>query len=319
MPEALARVKRELGPDAVILGTRAIEAGGLPGLGRRGGVEITAAPAGAAPAGRVAGEGDAPWRPLVQRLLTHDVAEALADRLVREAVKRARDAGRPSLAAIHLALREQIAALAPTGESSFPAGPGSSRVALVGPPGVGKTTTIAKLATQLHVREKRRVAVVSLDGCRVAAHAHVQRYAEIIGIPFFAAQTVAGARGLRAELQAFDVVLIDTPGVALRDDERFHELSELLAALEPTRVQVAVRASFTPRTQDAVIARFRRLGDVELVLTHLDEAVGLGVVLNTIDRLACRVAYVTTGQRVAADFEPVCGRRLAQRLLAEAS
>lgn len=316
MPEALALVKRELGADAVILGTRSAVRGGL---GRREQVEITAAASHAAPVSPPGEGSESPWRGLVERLVTNDVAEALADRLVREAVRRARESGRPSPAAVHLALREQIALLAPSVEAPFSPSNRPIRMAIVGPPGVGKTTTIAKLATQLHVREKRRVAIVSLDGCRLAAHAHIRRYAEIIGIPLFTAQTVDASGKLRARLAEFEVVLIDTPGVGLRDEPRFAEVAALLAGIRPDRIQVAVRASVEPRAQEAAVRRFRRLGDVELVLTHVDEAIGLGVVLNAIDRLDCRVSFVTTGQRIATDFEPLCGRRLAQRLLAESA
>jgi flagellar biosynthesis protein FlhF len=190
------------------------------------------------------------------------------------------------------------------------------RVALIGPPGGGKTTTIAKLAAHFGLRMRKRVALVSFDTHRPGTHDQTRRYAELIGVPAVAAQTVSGVREALQRLPESDLVLIDTPGVGWRDRGRFARLAALLRAARPDEVHLTLPASLSARVQQQAAQTFAPLGVSRLVLTRLDEAVGLGAVLNVIDRLSIGVSYLAGGQRVPTDLEEAQRERLAELVLA---
>lgn len=353
MPEALARVKRDIGPDAVILGTRTLPAGGLGGLVGRQCVEITVSTAshgpprvvsGATPGPRAADRAQiardvaaarsaqrarraaralgAPAGPVLTEAVPDalepspieraqgEVAEALARRLAEEAAAEGRADAATCLELVRRTIRHLMPAV---GGVALTAGRCSS-VALVGPPGCGKTTTIAKLAAHFALRMKKRVALLSLDVHRLATHAQVRRYAELIGVPLLAVTSVSAARDALAAAQPFDLLLIDTPGVGPRDRGRLARLAALLRGLRPDAIHLALPASLTLAAQQRLAALFGPLGPSRLVLTRLDEAVGLGVVLGAIDRLQLDISYVTDGQNVPRDLTAACSPRLAELL-----
>jgi flagellar biosynthesis protein FlhF len=342
MPEALAQVKRELGPDAIILGTRKAAAPGLPGVVGREQVEITAtaqqaadAPASPRPApakrtdtsprsdprgARRAAPAALPREllPYYQRLVENEVAEELAARIVQNA-SGAAEPGPAGAKALRDAIRAALAELMPaTGEIRVAPG-AARRVALVGPPGAGKTTTIAKLAARYKLREKRRVAILSLDTHRFAAHEQMRRYGELIGVPVRAAQTCATVREALEELKGAELLLIDTPGLGLRDTGRFARTTALLRGTRPDETHLALPASFDAAVQQRILRAFEPLGAEHVLLTRLDEAIGMGVVLNAAARLKRKLSYLSTGQTVPNDIEAACGGRMADALLSAPS
>lgn len=366
MRDALELVKRELGPDAIILGTRTLPPAGLGALAKRQRVEITAAPpslttpaprlkgpaqrpassgpavaatfepvaarsparpspvaAGASPAVDAPLPFAAPDRPALPphlypcyvQLVQNEVADDLAAQLVKQAAARV-PAGDSGETALRDSLREYIAALIPeTSGVDLQAG-APRRVALVGPSGGGKTTTLAKLAAHFKLRQGKRVGLLSLDMTRLAAHEQLRRYAEVIGVPLHAAQTIADVRQGLHELESVDLLLIDTPGVGLREQGRFARLATLLRAARPDETHLVLPASLAPGVQTRVAQGFTPLGLSRVVLTRLDDAIGFGVILNVTQRLNLNVSYVTTGQNVPNDIEEASGRRVAERLLA---
>jgi flagellar biosynthesis protein FlhF len=347
MREALELVKRELGSDAVILGTRTLPPAGLGALAKRQRVEITAAPPSlSTPAPRLKDPGtkapavvsavttstapapepppapatpDPPalpphLYPYYVQLVQNEVANDLATQLVKQAVARVPAGGRDE-AALRDALREYIAGLIPASSGVDLQSGGPRRVALVGPSGGGKTTTLAKLAAHFKLRQGKRVALLSLDASRMAAHEQLRRYAEVIDVPVYAAQTITEVRqGLR-ELESPDLLLIDTPGIGLREQGRFARVAALLRAVRPDETHLVLPASLTPAVQARVAQGFAPLGLTRVVLTRLDDAIGFGVILNVTQRLNLSVSYVTTGQNVPNDIEEASGRRVAESLV----
>jgi len=323
MREALERVKRELGAEAIILGTRSVPAGGVGGLVGRQRVEITAAPPDtparppriAGPAPRRYGAPALPENlyPYYIQLVQSEVAEELAIRLVREA---ASVAGCDTTAdRIREKMRAAIARMIPTTGGIELATGSPRRVALVGPPGGGKTTTLAKLAAEFKLRRRKEVAILSLDMHRMAANEQLRRYAELIGVPLYTVQTVAGARGLSARLEPVDLLLIDTPGVGLRDRGRFVRLAALLRATRPQEVHLVMPVSLMQSVQQRAAGLFAPLGVSRLVLTRLDETVGLGVILTAARKMKWALSYVTDGQNVPKNIQEACGRRMAELIL----
>ena len=294
MREALAGVKRELGPDAVILGTRSCRGGGLSGLIGATGIEITAAPpevgpqprSGKTPAGAPASRTRVPSAvlPFYQELVQSEVAEDLAQRIASEAAGRAQQAGSNGADAIRTVLRETIAGMIPV-TGGIDLAHGQRRVALVGPSGAGKTTTLAKLAAHFKLREKLRVGIISLDMHRLGSNEQLARYADVIGVEMKPAQTIAGVKEALRELRDVELMLIDTHGVAYGDHGHFARLAAVLRGARPHEVHLVLPASTLPAVQQRTAKRFAPLGVSSLVLTRLDEAIGLGVILNTIERL----------------------------------
>jgi flagellar biosynthesis protein FlhF len=338
MREALEQVKRDLGPDAVILGTRTLPARGLGGLAGRERVEITAAPPGLyTPAPRLrapiplppregagGGSSGAPPAPKPQlpqhlypyyvQLVQSEVAEDLAAQLVQRAAALVPDGRQGDAAVLRGAVHDCIARLLPEAGGVDLKAAGPRRVAFVGPSGAGKTTTVAKLAAYFKLREGRSVAVLSLDTHRPGATEQLRRYAEVLGLPLHTAQTIAEVKQCLKDIGAADVILIDTPGVGFREQGRFARLVLLLRAARPDETHLVLPVSLTPAVQIRVAQSFAPLGISRAVLTRLDEAIGLGVILNIAQRLNLNVSYVTTGQNVPRDIEEAGGRRVAELL-----
>lgn len=316
MPEALRLVKQNLGPDAVILGSRALGADGLGRLVGAARFEITAMPArAAAPRERTAAPAAASRARAIQvfheRLMSNQVAAHIAERLLRSAAE-ASPGRATSEADVRAQLRRYIAAMVPIDAGGLPQ---CGRIAFVGPAGSGKTTTLAKLAAQLRFRAARRVGLLSLDVYRIGSCAQLGRFAELIGIPFESAATVEAVSAACEKLADSDVVLIDTPGVALSSGPQRENLRRLLAAARPGETHLVLPANMSAATQARACEVFRGAGATRIVLTKLDDAVGLGVILEVLEQARMKLSYVSTGPKIPTDIGPACGERLAELIL----
>jgi len=188
-------------------------------------------------------------------------------------------------------------------------------VALIGPTGVGKTTTIAKLAANLKLREKHRVGLITLDTYRIAAVDQLKRYADIIGAPL---RVVNGEDDLRDSVHGMsdcDFVLIDTAGRSPNDTLKLNELKTLLTASNPDEVHLVLSSTASSECLQLAISRFSDVRVDRVIFTKIDEAAHVGVVLNTLRKVNKSLSYLTTGQDVPEDIEVGRGKRLAQLIL----
>ncbi|MCB1220410.1 MAG: hypothetical protein H7A35_16010 [Planctomycetales bacterium] len=175
-------------------------------------------------------------------------------------------------------------------------------VALVGPTGVGKTTTIAKIAAQAVFEQGLKVAVVSLDTYRIAAAEQLRSYAEIMGLRFEVVFSPQEFAEVIDRLVDFDLVLVDTAGRSPGCSEHIEETASLLQASQPDEVHLVLAAGTQAADARRAIAGFARLGCSRLVLSKLDECVGLGG-LHNIGRICdLPLSYFTTGQSVPEDI-----------------
>ncbi len=188
-------------------------------------------------------------------------------------------------------------------------------VALVGPTGVGKTTTVAKLAARFSLRQGRHeVVMVSTDTQRIGAHRQLQTYGQILGVPVVQvgpgelAQTLSGLADKR-------LVLIDTSGMSPRDARLRAQLQDLSRSAA-IRVYLTLAANVQGCVLEQAVDAFAVAGLKGCVLTKLDEAVGLGEVLTVIMRHRLALAYVSAGQRVPEDLKPARVSDLVSRTLA---
>ena len=246
------------------------------------------------------------------------IESEVADELARDIVQslRAQLSGEQihDSARVREALVECISRMIPTAAPSPAAGVDGARlVALVGPTGVGKTTTIAKLAANCKLRENRRVGLVTIDTYRIAAVSQLATYAQIIDVPLKVVLTPAELKQAVEELRPqCDIILLDTAGRSPNDTLKLNELRGFLSAVQPDETHLVLSSTALPSALQAAIERFRPLGVNRVILTKLDEAVRFGIILQIVRQVDASLSYVTMGQDVPDDIEVSSSRRLAQ-------
>jgi flagellar biosynthesis protein FlhF len=254
--------------------------------------------------------------PLYSQLTAADVDEAIARDLV---LKLKRDASIDQLAnqeactALLTGLIEQEIRCAP------PITPGRGRkvAALVGPTGVGTTTTIAKLAANFRLQDRLKLGLVTVDTYRIAAVEQLRTYAEIIDLPMKVVTSPSEMRRALDDLSGVDLVLIDTAGRSPNDDLKLQELKSFLVDTGVDEVHLVLSLAVGARVLESAAEKFSGLRISSVVLTKLDEAVGSGGLLSVARRIAWPISYVTTGQNVPDDIEPAHAARLAHWLMGE--
>jgi flagellar biosynthesis protein FlhF len=255
--------------------------------------------------------------PLYTRLLEAEVDDDLARDLVcrtREKAAKSQLCDPRAMQSLLTALVEQELLTAPP----ITAVRGRRKVvALVGPTGVGKTTTLAKLAANFRLRDGLRVGLVTVDTYRVAAVEQLRTYAELIDLPMQVVTQPSDMPRALQELSGLDLVLIDTAGRSPRDDVRIRELRDVLesAAIDEVHLVLSL-ASGLPALKTAA-ANFHAVGITSLILTKLDESAGCGPLLSVARQLKSPVSYLTTGQNVPDDIEPAQRTRMARLVLGQ--
>jgi flagellar biosynthesis protein FlhF len=249
-------------------------------------------------------------------LISNQVCDELAIELITNVQRQLRPEQYRQADFVREKIAEQIEKLIPIAGPIKRTKTGSPHVvALIGPTGVGKTTTIAKLAANLKLKEKRKVGLITIDTYRIAAIDQLKKYADIIGSTL---KVVSSPEELAAAVKSMgdcDYVLIDTAGRSPKDVLKLGELKNFLASAEPDEVHLVLS---TTCSQDAVELAIERFGDVRvdrMIFTKLDEAAHAGVMLNIVRKVNKPLSYVTTGQDVPDDIEDCNGRRVAQLIL----
>jgi flagellar biosynthesis protein FlhF len=184
-------------------------------------------------------------------------------------------------------------------------------IALVGPTGAGKTTTIGKLATRWSMQHgSQDLALVSTDGYRVGARDQLMTYSRLLGAPLHTANSGEELAQALERLKSKKLVLIDTAGMGPRDVRLKEQLAALKLGAARARVFLALPAHGEPNALDEAVRSFANLTPDACILTKVDEAASLGAVLSTILRHRLRIAYLCNGQRVPEDLHAAYDRRL---------
>lgn len=252
---------------------------------------------------------------LIEAEVAADIAEqvigSVREALAPEEIAQARRVERE--------VRERLAALVPVADT--PAAPTRAPdgrptiIALVGPTGVGKTTTAAKLAASYKLRHGRRVGLVTSDTYRIAAVDQLRVYANIIGLPLKVPMTPPEMSGACESLRDCDVILIDTAGRSPGDGDRLEELRQFMDAAQPHEVHLVLSSTAAQSALLEAARRFSVVNPDRIVFTKLDEAVNFGVLVNVAHRVRLRLSYLTMGQEVPDHIEPGRADRLAGLVL----
>lgn len=190
-------------------------------------------------------------------------------------------------------------------------------VALVGPTGVGKTTTIAKLAANFRLRDGIKMGLVTVDTYRIAAVEQLRTYAEIIDLPMKVVTSPQEMRRALDELSDLDLILIDTAGRSPRDELKIQELKSLLNEANVDEVHLVMSLTASVRSIKMTCDQFSSVNPTSLILTKLDEAAGAGSLLSVSRDVNLPFSYLTTGQDVPEDIEPANASRVARLVLGE--
>lgn len=304
--EALRLIRRELGPEAALLHTRRVRRRGWGGW-LTGATELEV----------VAGmDAEVPYR------LPTEWIEEVAGPADRKPASRPGTASQP-VGETELSAESQVARktelragamLSETRASRrlptsfagpFGWNPGRSHwVALVGPTGVGKTTTLAKLAAEYRIHRRLEVGLVTLDTYRVNGAAHLKTYAEILGLPLEVVDSVERMREVADELtERFDLVLLDTGGQGPRDTEQRRRLDEMLEVARPDEVHLTLSATTAEEVWRDALRGFASLNPTSMIVTKLDEATSRSAQLTeSIIETGLPLSYLTFGQRVPQDM-----------------
>jgi flagellar biosynthesis protein FlhF len=201
-------------------------------------------------------------------------------------------------------------------EPTLGAGPAQPKiVALVGPPGCGKTTTLVKLAVNYGLAARKPVVLISMDTQRVAAAEQLRSYAAILGVGFQVLETTAALAQSIEENRGKELIFIDTPGFAFGDLEDSSSLAHFLSTRTDIDTHLVLSASMKSADLTRMIDAFEILRPKHLLFTKLDETGSFGAIFSEAARTGKPLSFFTTGQRIPEDLEAASQARLVELIL----
>jgi len=361
MEEAIARVKADLGPEAIILHTRKMQKSWPFNVFRKNAVEITAAldvklmeqengeagKNGASANGSSEGMGErfnqlqleveeiksivktiasqltdplfqevpACFLDLYEKLLQAKVDDDIAKKMMKSVQEQLTTSELATPEVLQEKLVGEIARLIPI-SAPMSLGDGERKViALIGPTGAGKTTTIAKLAARYCLYEGKKAVFITADTYRIAAVEQLKTYAEIIGAPI---EIVFNSQDAREALERHadkDLVFIDTAGRSPLNEAQMNELAGLMNVCEPDEIHLVLSVTTKMLDQMDAIKRFSVVPINRIIFTKLDETNTPGTILNIASKVKVAISYLTNGQNVPEDIKVAESQKLANLML----
>ncbi|OAA83236.1 flagellar biosynthesis protein FlhF [Clostridium ljungdahlii] len=190
-------------------------------------------------------------------------------------------------------------------------------VVLVGPTGVGKTTTIAKLAGKLSLIEKKKVGLITIDTYRIGAVEQLKTYADIMNIPFQVVFTIKDMGKAIENMSDCDVILIDTTGRSSKNRMQISELRAFIDKVNTDNIHLVISCTTKNRDIDVIVEGYKELNYNNVIITKLDETSTYGSILNILQAAKKPISFVTTGQNVPEDIKVMNTEELAKLVLGE--
>lgn len=335
LPEAVAMMKAEFGEDAVILHTKIVKKGWFFGLFGKKKFEVLGAvdpnakainrpqnePAHAL---KTSDQSEQEFKTdaasdtvqkLYQQLTKQDISHKLTVDILRTVLSEVPKSEWKNEALLKQRLRSVISSKIltdPPWEYFDP----QKVVALLGPTGVGKTTTIAKLAANYHLIAQQKVGLITLDTYRIAAVEQLKTYADIINVPLTVVYSGEELQDAIANYHDQDLILIDTAGRSHNNQSQMEELNAALAGINAEKYLVV---SATTKSYDlmAIIDAYRSMDIDNLIVTKLDETESYGILLQAASYAQVPIAFITTGQSVPDDIEIADSEQLTNLILGD--
>ena len=197
------------------------------------------------------------------------------------------------------------------------AGEQTKYIYFIGPTGVGKTTTIAKIASDLKLHKKVKLALITSDTYRIAAVEQLRTYANILGVPLKVVYSDEEMKKAKEEYADYDVVLIDTAGRSHKNMEQTEDIERLIKAIPEEMRDVYLVLSATTKYKDLVkiSETYTKVTKYNLIFTKLDETCCIGNILNVKMLTGAALSYSTSGQTVPDDIEKINPQKIAKQLL----
>ncbi len=334
IPEAVSLVKRELGPDALILSTKKLGSGTRGSTYKDKGLFEISAVVGDIHEDSRSSNFDPDWLSAVKselmsikdmilllsrcghlmegfranpgaidlyaKLIRSGIAEPHAQWFLKKAGGFEEDAQVSSNNALKRVI-EQISRVIDVTDP-FRETQRQVLAAFIGPTGVGKTTTIAKLAADLSLRQKKTVGLISIDSYRIAAIEQLKTYASILGVPCFAADSPSNLEFALRRMKDRDVILIDTAGQSHYDTARMKEMKKLIGSDKSINSHLLLSTVTNELEMDKAARNFSPLRFNSYIFTKTDETMARGVIINQVLKLKMPVSFITTGQSVPEDI-----------------
>ena len=196
--------------------------------------------------------------------------------------------------------------------------PGKTKyVFFLGPTGVGKTTTIAKIASSFKIKEKRNVGLLTADTYRIAAVEQLRTYANILGIPLNVVYSASEIEEARKDLDKYEVVLVDTAGRSDKNKEQMDELKRLINAIPEEEREIYLVLSATTKYGDLtrIAGVYKDIAKYKIIFTKVDETGTIGNIYNILMQTGAGLSYVTFGQNVPDDISAADTQSIAKQLL----
>ena len=252
---------------------------------------------------------------LYQQLKFGGLEDKFSRRLVLEAQKNISDEDLQNFSYVKIFLARMLMKIIRTTEGIEYITAPQKVVALIGPTGVGKTTTAAKIASDQMLKRKRRVGLITVDTFRIAAVEQLRTYAKIINVPL---RIVSDRQEMDKAVESFsdcDVVVIDTGGCSQRDEGQMFELREIFD--ERGRIHNLLVLSSTTKDNDLneITRKFGVMPIDGVIFTKLDESASYGTIFNHAIRFKKPVSFLSTGQKVPEDIEMATKERMVDLLL----
>lgn len=240
---------------------------------------------------------------LYNKMIENEVNEKIANAIIEETRKTTKP-GMPFQAALTNTYQKMILKFGAPGEIT-PADKGPKVVFFVGPTGVGKTTTIAKIASRFSMMEHKKVALLTTDTYRIAAAEQLHTYANILEVPFKVIYSIEEIEQALEDFAAFDYILVDTAGHSHHNEAQKLQMNEFIHSVDGlAQKETFLVLSATTKYKDliSIADTYTAMTDYKLIFTKLDETTTLGNLLNVKIHTGTAISYVTDGQNVPEDI-----------------
>ena len=249
---------------------------------------------------------------LMQNMIENQVSEELARSLTKKAESiLSKRPGAIAAEVLEQLILERLGKPEPVLHKKF-----TQKVILVlGPTGVGKTTTIVKLAAEFSVKQKKKTGIINTDTFKIGAQEQLQTYAEIMGIPLHVVYRPDELKEVLDRMSDREIIFVDTPGKRPGDEQYRKDILDVIRILKPEDTLLCLASTTGFASMKEMVDTYAFVGEYRLVITKLDETKYRGMILNICRYAQKPLTYVTTGQNVPDDIETADAKSIAKQIL----